>query len=43
LFRWIVFYLVIVLAIVAFVSFVLGVQIPGISPTPFQPSSPFQP
>ena len=39
--RWLVLYLLIVVGIVAFVAFVLGVPIPGL--TEYQPSSPFQP
>ncbi|HEY8678399.1 MAG TPA: hypothetical protein VIN39_07190 [Candidatus Dormibacteraeota bacterium] len=43
MFRWMVFFLLIVLGIVTFVAFVLGVPIPGLSQSGYQPSSPFSP
>jgi hypothetical protein len=39
--RWLILYLFILVVIVGFVAFVLGVPIPGL--TPYQPSTPFQP
>jgi hypothetical protein len=39
--RWMLFFFVILIAIVTFVGFVLGVPIPGL--TPYEPSSPFSP
>lgn len=41
MFRWMVFLFLILLAIVTFTAFVLGVPIPGLEP--YQPSSPFNP
>jgi hypothetical protein len=43
-FRWLLFFVLIVAGILAFVSFVMGVPIPGLSQFGIQqPSSPFQP
>jgi hypothetical protein len=39
--RWLVFFCLILVVILAFVSFVLGVPIPGLEP--YTPSSPFSP
>ncbi len=36
-FRWMLFYLAIVVAIVAFVAFVLDIPIPGVTHTVYQP------
>ena len=41
--RWMVFFFLILGGIVAFVAFVLGVPIPGLSQSGYQPSSPFNP
>ena len=44
MFRWLLFFVLIVAGILAFVSFVMGVPIPGLSQFGIQqPSSPFQP
>ncbi len=40
--KWILFYLLIVVAIVAFVASVMGIPIPGFNQTGFQGSSPFE-
>jgi len=43
-FRWLLFFVLILAAILAFVSFVMGIDIPGLSQFGIQqPSSPFQP
>jgi len=43
-FRWLLFFVLILAAILAFVSFVMGVDIPGLSQLGIQqPSSPFGP
>jgi hypothetical protein len=44
MFRWMVFFVLILAGILAFVSFVMGVQIPGLSQFGIQqPTSPFGP
>lgn len=43
MFRWMLFFFLILGGIVAFVAFVLGVPIPGLTPSGYQPSSPFSP
>jgi hypothetical protein len=44
MFRWLLFFVVILAGILAFVSFVMGVEIPGLSQFGIQqPGSPFQP
>jgi hypothetical protein len=44
MFRWMLFFVLILAAILAFVSFVMGVEIPGLSWFGIQqPSSPFEP
>jgi hypothetical protein len=43
-FRWLLFFMLILAAILAFVSFVMGVDIPGLSQLGIQqPASPLQP
>jgi len=43
-FRWLLFFVLILAGILAFVSFVMGIQIPGLSQFGIQqPSSPFEP
>jgi hypothetical protein len=41
--RWLLLYLLILMGIVSFVAFVMGVPIPGLSQSGYQPSSPFSP
>lgn len=43
MFRWMLFFFVILGGIVAFVAFVLGMPIPGLTQSGYQPSSPFSP
>ena len=44
MFRWMVFFMLIVAGILAFVSFVMGIPIPGLSQFGIQqPGTPFQP
>jgi hypothetical protein len=43
-FRWLLFFVLVLAAILAFVSFVMGIPIPGLSQFGIQqPSTPFQP
>lgn len=41
--RWMLFFFLIVVAIVGFVAFVLGVPIPGLSDSGYPPTGPFNP
>ena len=44
MFRWLLFFVLILAAILAFVSFVMGIPIPGLAQFGIQqPSTPFQP
>jgi hypothetical protein len=44
MFRWLLFFVVILAGILAFVCFVMGIPIPGLTQLGIQqPSSPFQP
>jgi hypothetical protein len=44
MFRWLLFFVLIVAGILAFVSFVMGIPIPGLSQFGIQPpGTPFQP
>jgi hypothetical protein len=43
MFRWLLFFFLILGGIVAFVFFVLGVPIPFLTQSGYQPSSPFSP
>jgi hypothetical protein len=44
MFRWMLFFILILAAILAFVSYVMGVPIPGLTQLGIQqPSTPFQP
>lgn len=41
--RWMLFFFLILVAVVAFVAFVLGVPIPGLTESGYQPNGPFNP
>ena len=43
MFRWMVFFFLILGAILAFVAFVLGMPIPGLTQSGYQPNGPFNP
>jgi hypothetical protein len=43
MFRWMVFFFLILGVIVAFVAYVLGMPIPGLSQSGYQPTNPFNP